>query len=486
VTPGGRVEELARALDRPRSAASREDGIRPFLELAATLRSFESAPAPLEFRESLRHRLMSEALAVDSRPVVTIAPPAAPTQTTRSRLARALAAAVAAFVVLALFGSATLRAVPGDLLYGVKRQAESIELIAVRDELGRGHALLARAERRLAEIRTLAERRQRGRIAKTMADMDRSTSRGAALLSFVASKTGRLEPLADLDAFTVRQQKGLAEITALLGADERLRADQSARLLLAIQESTQEAMARLSCTVGCDAVPQQQTASTSQPAPSSQSPGGAPSARDPGAVPPAPPGAPGRPALPVSPGGVAPQAGTPSLPQAPSAPSAAPVPGPAADTRPADQPAAAAQAAVGSAVATVGSATAPSGIGTQVPAAPAAPAVPNVPVVPPAGSSLGVIVPRAPPSPAPPHPAPPSPAPPSPAPPSPALPPPPLPSPTLATPTLPTSSSSAAVVVTTPPASVITKPPLPAPLPSVSVAVPVPPPPSPPGLPTLP
>ncbi len=417
MTPASRVEELAAALDSPRAAAALDDELRAFLELAASVRSVESARTPLEFRESLRDRLMSEALAAQARPAPRISPPqpAAPTRSITSLLSRGVAAAVAGFIVLALFGSATLRAVPGDLLYGVKRQAEAIELMTARGQLARGHALLARASRRLDEVRSLARERDLGRVPNTMADMDRATSRGSALLSFVASETKQIGPLADLEAFTVRQQRALAAITTLLGPAERQRADQSARLLDTIQASTSEAIAELTCGAGCAPAVQQPAAPAGDPAPSA-GPSGAPGAPSGGGQQSGPPSAPAdgsnavTPSVPAVPGMPAP----PALPadRAPSAPAVAPQDIVDADTG-------------------AGAGSEPTSGATPVlPGVPSQPALPTSPVVPPALSSRGVIVP-------------------------PALPPPPAPA--------PTAGSQTSIVVTTPPR--------PAPLPNATVVV---------------
>jgi hypothetical protein len=376
---------------------------------------------------------MAQALAVESRPTISVSP--APRKVAPRallpRVVRALAAGGAALTVLFVVGTETERAVRGDLLYGLKRQTEAVQLMAAGSQIERGQVLLQRAERRLDEIRTLARGRDGGRIPATMADMDRATSRGSALLTFGATQSQQLDPLADLEAFTARQQQELLVIAPALDQEIRVRAEQSVRLLRAIQDSTRETMVSLACRTDCDGVPAAPPPVTAT-LPSASSPGA------PAGDPPAPP-----------PGNSAPDAGTAPVqtdaPPASGSVPAVPVPPvpassvPAVPALPTGQPGGNVPPVV-TAPPSVPDVRDPTGR-VSVPSsengepAPTLPGVPGIPAVPPLPGTGGSSAPS-----------------------------------TVERPALP----GAGVPASPAPSVVVTIAPLPAPLPSLEVTVPVP------------
>ena len=149
--------------------------------LAAALAPAEHRPDPA-FRTALRERLVAEAA---SRPVPAAraaAPAASPggDREHRPRWRAAVATvAIAAVVSGAGAAAASYRALPGDSLYGLKRQIESVELALAHGDLNRGRELLEQAEARLGEAERLAasseisEPGTRADLVATLADMRR-------------------------------------------------------------------------------------------------------------------------------------------------------------------------------------------------------------------------------------------------------------------------------------------------------------------------
>lgn len=122
--------------------------------------SATAAPRP-EFALALRERLMTEAQTVlvpdpgaaRRAPAARVVEPAAPSGA-RRRLAGVAVAAVSSLGVVGLVaGSAS--ALPGDVLYPVKRTVEDVELAMHRSDEGRGAQRLEIAAERLREVRAV-------------------------------------------------------------------------------------------------------------------------------------------------------------------------------------------------------------------------------------------------------------------------------------------------------------------------------------------
>ena len=130
-----------------------------FVEIVSALRAVPAPEARPEFVASLRERLMvaaeTELVAarIDERLVL-------PTRRPRERR---LAAAVGGLAIVGATTSMALAAqsaLPGDLLYPLKRAIENVETGISVDEGERGATLLANAEGRLDEVTALSRDRQ--------------------------------------------------------------------------------------------------------------------------------------------------------------------------------------------------------------------------------------------------------------------------------------------------------------------------------------
>ena len=193
--------------------------------LAAALAPAEHRPDPA-FRTALRERLVAEAA---SRPVpaaraaapATSRPAESGTTTPRWRTAVATVA-IAAVVSGAGAAAASYRALPGDSLYGLKRQIESVELALAHGDLNRGRELLEQAETRLGEAERMAassgisDPATRADLVATLADMREATEEGSLALTDAYRETGDAEPLQILRDFADEQQERLRDLMALL------------------------------------------------------------------------------------------------------------------------------------------------------------------------------------------------------------------------------------------------------------------------------
>jgi hypothetical protein len=217
----------------PASAAALAD----LAALARALSPVEHAPADA-FRAALRDRLVTEAAA-------RVRPPVAPAERTRpsapSRL-RQLVATVAVAAVVAGVGAAaaSTRALPGDPLYGLKRQIEAGQLALARGDLGHGRELLEQADARLTEAERLTAGENGGEpatqalVGQALREMAADVTAGAADLTEAYQETGDAQAMILLDRFVLDQRERLQDLLELLDPNlrplARALADQLAQL----------------------------------------------------------------------------------------------------------------------------------------------------------------------------------------------------------------------------------------------------------------
>lgn len=187
------------ALVSDRSAP--DDGaIAPALEVARSLRDAFTAVVPEAV--AARHlEAIGRAQSPSGRHRLVHAP----------RWRRRTAAALVAAVLVLASGAGTVwaaqSALPGDVLYPVKRASESVRLALARDPGAKARLHLELADRRLEELRALLERRRAGEavdigaamrafeaeIAGTEADVERGAALGQDLAALVAHVMERIE-----------------------------------------------------------------------------------------------------------------------------------------------------------------------------------------------------------------------------------------------------------------------------------------------------
>lgn len=130
------------------------------LELVAALRAVPPATARPEFVTSLRAQLVTAAEREPARAEEALAVRLTPRQRRGSR-ERRLAAVIGGFAVVSATGSMAMAAqdaLPGDVLYPVKRAIENAQTNLQPDGAAKAEALRSHAESRLDEFRSLVAR----------------------------------------------------------------------------------------------------------------------------------------------------------------------------------------------------------------------------------------------------------------------------------------------------------------------------------------
>ncbi|EFQ83303.1 hypothetical protein HMPREF0063_11576 [Aeromicrobium marinum DSM 15272] len=201
-----------------------------------------------DFRSSLRDRLMTEAAtALEPRAAVPrrAVAPAAPGF--RRRVARVSAAAIVAVGGVGLVASSA-QAVPGDMLYAVKRGVENVEMALQRTETSRGELQLSQAGERLAEAARLAEVEGGGTAFTTSLKEFRSDAvDGSERLFDDFESSGDGDSIRSVAAFTEESSAVLADIIRVAGPG-----NESALELTALTITDLAAQARDLCATCAD------------------------------------------------------------------------------------------------------------------------------------------------------------------------------------------------------------------------------------------
>lgn len=195
--------------------------------LAATIEPSE------DFRSSLRVQLMAEAATVLSpdgpvrRPKKhrrlgwRRGPVHAPSYALRRRLAGITAALVTAASFIGLVGTSA-EALPGEMLYPVKRAVENVELAFHKDDLARGQFRLAQASERLAEARRLTEAsspQSQSRVAGTLDDFASQAKDGSSSLFRDYGHSGSEQSITVVNDFSAAAAADLARLAGNVPSD---------------------------------------------------------------------------------------------------------------------------------------------------------------------------------------------------------------------------------------------------------------------------
>ncbi len=221
------AEDLQALLDGGRASTSRAaTELAPLVALASALAPSDVRPRA-EFRASLRDRLLTEAAAREPAPraLVTVD---RERRSAGHRVKQAVAAVAVTSVVVGVgAAAASTRALPGDTLYGLKRQVENVQLALAQGDVGHGRELLEQADARLGEAEALAAGEDstapqtRERLAGALADMDAAVTAAADDLTRAYRETGDEEPMQLLAQFVAEHQDRLDDLLPLL--DPQLR-----------------------------------------------------------------------------------------------------------------------------------------------------------------------------------------------------------------------------------------------------------------------
>jgi hypothetical protein len=240
------ADDLQALLDGyPPSSAAARDRLQPLASLATALAPSQVAPST-EFVAGLRERLVTEAAARVPARVI-------PSQRGRRPGTHQVRRSVAAVATLALLGAtgaavASTRALPGDDLYGLKRNIEHVQLSLARGDVGRGSELLGQADARLGEAEALAAGDRSTdpttvrRLTNTLDEMATTDAQAVTDLTHAYDVSGDPAVLTLLDRHLSAQRSGLTDLTSVLApgvrgqardlADELARLDAQVRALL--------------------------------------------------------------------------------------------------------------------------------------------------------------------------------------------------------------------------------------------------------------
>ena len=230
-----RMRDEAQAFDEAWEARARthrapfDDEVAHLVACAEQICEAAVVEPSTEFRYALRTQLMTEAATVlapaSARTVRPHRPPLrTPSFGFRRRLAGATAALVTAGGFVGLVG-ASAEALPGDMLYPVKRGVENVELAFHKDDPARGEYRLAQASERLAEARRLTDDgspRSSEHVAGALDDFAAQAKDGSGALFRSYGQSGSRESITQVNDFSAASAADLAQISGKvpIGADQ--------------------------------------------------------------------------------------------------------------------------------------------------------------------------------------------------------------------------------------------------------------------------
>ncbi|MDX6277459.1 MAG: hypothetical protein QOJ72_1587 [Nocardioidaceae bacterium] len=219
----GRRAHDAQAFDEAWSGRTpRNAEIAELVQFAESICEAAVAEPSAEFRGALRIQLMTEAETAlvpatkTSRPV-TLAPTPR-THNVRRRIAGLTAAALVSVGTVGLVSSSA-SAVPGQLLYPLKRSVESVELAMHRGDASRGTFQLAQASERLAEARKLADDPSANNadlVASALDDFSSQARSGSKSLFNAYNNDGKQNAIQKVNDFAADATAQLATLSGVL------------------------------------------------------------------------------------------------------------------------------------------------------------------------------------------------------------------------------------------------------------------------------
>ncbi|GAA1477928.1 hypothetical protein GCM10009623_23740 [Nocardioides aestuarii] len=262
VFPARRAEEFDRLVES--LSTGRADGARPdtrtadLLELVTALRSVEPAAPRPEFSASLRERLMDAAdellvpAPTDEVQRLTL-PPRAKARDRRIAVLVGAAAMVGASTSLAV---AAQSALPGELLYPLKRIIEDAGTGAQLSDDARGVSLLGNATDRLTEVTELlrtGDLREGPAVASTLVTFSDQSLEASDLILGDYEQTGDTASVEELRDFAASSLDTLAQLEALLPDEAKDELQYAAEVLTEIDAAAAQVCP--ACTGGITQIP---------------------------------------------------------------------------------------------------------------------------------------------------------------------------------------------------------------------------------------
>ena len=195
------------------------------LELVGSLRSMPAVAARPDFVSDLRSQLVVEAARL-ARPVVDdeLRLRLTPSQRHGNRDRRA-ATVLGGFAIVAATGSmamASQAALPGDVLYPVKRAIENAQTNLQSDDAAKAQTLIAHAERRLQEAEQLtADGAGASTVAATLQDFTQQSNQATEFALDDYAATGDQDTIGELRSFADAAMDDLDDLGDVVPADAR-------------------------------------------------------------------------------------------------------------------------------------------------------------------------------------------------------------------------------------------------------------------------
>ena len=217
-----KAAELADVLDRRRDSSDAE--VRRLVGLAEAVRALPAVQPDTDFAAGLRAQLVAtaerELLPTQRGGETSRRAPVSTASPMRRRVG--LAAAAGTFVAIgggAGLASASAAAIPGELLYPVKRGAEQVELALATSDGSQGRAELDMGETRLTEVGALLgsdDPATSGRVVDTLEDFTASAAAGGDHLLSSYEQTGDPEDLQVLHEYAEGYGDTLTDLGSML------------------------------------------------------------------------------------------------------------------------------------------------------------------------------------------------------------------------------------------------------------------------------
>lgn len=260
VFPARRAEEfdrLVESLSTGRPDEARLDSrTADLLELVGALRSVEPVEPRPEFSASLRERLLvaADELLVPTEEVQRLTlPPRAKARDRRIAVLVGAAAMVGASTSLAV---AAQSALPGELLYPLKRIIEDAETGARLSDDARGASLLGNATDRLTEVTELlrtGDLREGPAVASTLVTFSDQSLEASDLILGDYEETGDTASVEELRDFAATSLDTLAQLDALLPDEAKDELQYAAEVLTEIDAAAAQVCP--ACSGGITQIP---------------------------------------------------------------------------------------------------------------------------------------------------------------------------------------------------------------------------------------
>lgn len=224
VFPARRAEEFDRLVEGSSTRPARDTRTTDLLELVATLRAVEPvAPRP-EFSSSLRTQLLeaAESLLVPDEEVRRLALP--PRQRSRDRRIAALVGAATIVGASTSMAVAAQSALPGEVLYPLKRVLEDARTGAQLSDEARGALLLDNATDRLSEVTELlrtGDLREGPHVSSTLVTFSEQSLEASDLILADYEQSGDDSSVEELRSFAAASLEKLAQLEAMLPEEAR-------------------------------------------------------------------------------------------------------------------------------------------------------------------------------------------------------------------------------------------------------------------------